>query len=491
MTPPPPHSTGASPASATSPKSFNEAASPRRVLLGVSFPILTRQTRVPWSWVVLMSVPWGYTQYVEHISTTAMTFKLRVFVDLPLLITLVGSFNHVFNILIGATANYVSDRIWTRHGRRRPLIMFGYLVVAIGLLVIPGINTLGALIVVIFVYEMLRDIGSPYEALCYEVVPTQQRGRLVSIFFWFRHLSNAFFFSVMIANWDSSWVMPWGQSVTGEQLVFWTGSMLAVSMFFFLWRGVRELPPAEMPPPVPRFQWAAVGAFIRNVFGDRRWLPLYAIAVAQSLFWGGMGNLGPLLFTEQIGYSKQQFGYLMAAATPLTLLLFMPIGGWLSDRVDRARVFPFFILAFAMCQVGVFVWFRFLTPGVPPALWMMVVVGLIPAGFQTIGTVICVPLIYDYVPRDYMGTVNAGVQLTRGIANVLIANGAGLWVTVYSGVFGRIQGKYDYTSVYLYCIVCLLISAVLVLWFSKQVAAGHIKKLGTEESEENQASASG
>src|SRR5690606_12971131 len=107
-----------------------------------SWPIRTGQKHVPWFWVGMLAFPWSSMLYFEQISNVAVTFTLRELGTAPVVITAVGSFNLLFNIFVNATCNYASDRIWTPLGRRKPFLLAGWLVVAIGCLVLPQLDRL-------------------------------------------------------------------------------------------------------------------------------------------------------------------------------------------------------------------------------------------------------------------------------------------------------------------------------------------------------------
>src|SRR5690606_30457129 len=103
--------------------------------------------RARWPWIAMLSLPWAAVLYFEQISNNAITFKLREFVETPVLITLIASFNLLFNIFVGATCNYASDRVWTPVGRRKPFLIVGWLSVAAGCFILPEVSTLWVLVV--------------------------------------------------------------------------------------------------------------------------------------------------------------------------------------------------------------------------------------------------------------------------------------------------------------------------------------------------------
>jgi Na+/melibiose symporter-like transporter len=435
-----------------------------------------------------MTGHWGAATYVEQLSSTAITFKLRPMVDSPLWITAITSFNLVFNVVIGATVNYASDRLWTRWGRRRPFIMTGQAVMAIGLLFLPGFHSLGPLIAMLFCYELMRDINTPFEPLLNEIIPPQQRGRAAAMGKIWRTVATALFFGVMLAQYDHVHHLPGGITITGEQAIFWVGSLLALYTFALLAFGVRETPPPASAQPRP---WPGVGPAIRgyfkDVFGDPQWRALYWVGLAMTVFWLGLGSLGPLLYTEQFGYSKAVYGWLIAVGTPFNLLLFLPLGGWLADKIDRMLIFKAGAMATAIMHLAFYLYARFGAPGGVPPVAFLVTFSVISTGLSTVAALAANPLIFDFIPRDKMGTVSSGIGVVRGIAAVLINNGVGLWVTLWSRWFGP-PGKYDYLSGYLYLTLLALGGTAVALWFEHQVRAGRFIKYGKQENDREAAS---
>lgn len=455
------------------------------------WPVRTGQVDAPWRWIGFLALPWASMVYFEHLSSVALTFKVREFVSTPVIITLIGSFNLLFNIGVGAGCNYASDRIWTRHGRRKPFLIVGWLAVAIGCLLFPTVETLCLLVVVAFVYEMLRDLATPYESLCNEVVPPHQRGRANAAFTFARQGMIAFFFAVMIGRWDEVQSLPWGGSVSGEQLVFWTGSLLAILASLWVYFGVREVPPDPVPPGWPRMTLAlvrgALAGFFRNVFGNRQWRALYAVAIAQMIFWIDLGSLGPLLYTEQWGFSKQIYGNLLAISTVVTLFVFLPLGGWLADRTERIPLFQGLAAGMMLSHLSLFLFIKFVAPEAGPPFAAVLIFKLISGGIGTLGTICSVSLMFDYVPRSHLGTVLAGVGITRGFAAIMINNGNGLWVTGLAMIWPRSHTNgeiaYDYASGYLYLALCGVAATGIAIWFARETRSGRLVKLGVLEAE--------
>ena len=459
------------------------------------WPIRTGQVRAPWLWVGLLSGPWAAMFYFEMISQQALTFKIREFVSTPALITLIASFNLVFNIFVGATCNFASDRVWTPIGRRKPFLLLGWGMIAIGCLLLPEINTLGLLVVVLFFYEMLRDTAIPYESLVNEVVPPKQRGRCMATLTVARELMKALFFAVLLGRWDETFAISGLCSFSGEHLIFWTASALAIGAMAFVGFGIRETKPDVMQQSQPAMDLRGLLAtgrgFLREVFGTRQWLAVYAVALAQMIFWTGFGSLTPLLFTEQWSFSKQEYGNVVAIGTAFTVIVCLPVGGWLADRVDRIFMFKLLAGLVTLVHLVFFIYLKIRAGNhIPPPLAAVLTHWLLQWGLGNLGVVCTVSMMFDFVPRNRLGTVASGIGITRGVANIFINNGIGLWVTGFSWVGAAAVGgtvAYDYESGFLYLVLLGLAATGVAFWFSSQVTNGRIRKLGVLEAEQDAA----
>ncbi|MCF3648417.1 MFS transporter [Synoicihabitans lomoniglobus] len=454
------------------------------------WPIRTGQKHAPWIWVFLLSGPWAAKLYFEQISQVAITFKLSEFTNVPALITAVGSFNLLFNIFVGATCNYSSDRVWTRWGRRKPFLLVGWGTIAIGCIILPQISTLWLLITALFFYEMLRDVDNPAESLINEVVPPKQRGRSQATMTFVREALKVLFFAVLIGRWDEVYHLPFLGTVTGDKAVFWTGTVIALGTMAFVGFGIKETPPAVLPPKSPPLTvarvWTLGRDFVRNVFGEPQWRPIYAVAVSQMIFWIGFGSLTPLLFTEEWGLSKQTYGNIIALGSPFVLLICLPLGGWISDRLDRLVLYKILAAGVTACHLVFFVYLKLrVGDDASPPFGAILTYWLIHTGIGSIGVVCTVSMMFDFVPRHRLGTVSAGIGITRGVASIFVNNGIGLWVTGASHFSGEAAvGTYDYESGFLYLVGCGCLSTWVAFWFARQVNSGRIKKLGVLEAEQ-------
>lgn len=99
--------------------------------------ILTQQTRVPWSWVVIALLPWTAVTITQFVNVLGLTFTLKKFTDDPVVISLITGSQQGFALIIGALVAFASDRIWTRWGRGKPILLTGWIFSGIFILLVP------------------------------------------------------------------------------------------------------------------------------------------------------------------------------------------------------------------------------------------------------------------------------------------------------------------------------------------------------------------
>lgn len=456
------------------------------------WPILTQQPRAPWMWVIAIQLPWFTLNVIENLSNTMLTFTLREFTSVAWVITLVTSFNVFFNMVVGSTCTYQSDRIWTRWGRRRPFLIVGGLCSAVFLTLIPFVREFWMLVAVLCLYEMLRDIANPTEALEKEVVPAPQRGRAQAVTQVAR-VGGALFFSVVLLGcFDEQYSLPGGVVLEGKLVVYWTGALLALGTAMFYLLCVREVPPQGFdpeahrnrvkPPISARRVVDGVVGFFRNVFGSRHNLVLLLVGVIMTTFWTDLGNLQPLLITEQFGYTKQTLGWIQGFGQVLTLVVALPLSGWLADRFDRVALFQWCAAGMLVHHIGYYLYARYLAPeGIPPVPVLLAFSTLFYS-VGNVGVIAAVAMQFDFIETSRMGTLTAGLQITRTLFNLLTRNAIGIWVTVYSVRFVT-SGRSDYLSGFHYLIVSSAVALVGAIWFGRLVRSGRLQPRGILEQE--------
>jgi hypothetical protein len=100
------------------------------------------------------------------------------------------------------------------------------------------------------------------------------------------------------------------------------------------------------------------------------------------------------------------------------------------------------------------------------------------------------PMIYEYMPRSKMGTINSGKGIYSDTLKFGIANLGAWWVWLYSSkVYHPPHCSYDYSSMYLIQFALIVPALIAKIFFIRQVVTGRIKKWGIIEVEGEEAAA--
>lgn len=457
--------------------------------------IVTHKPRVPWWWVTVMTLPWGATYLLALVNDQAVTFTIRKFTPDPSLIALLCSVNLMTNVLVGAPASYMSDRIWTPWGRRRPFIIGSRLGSALLLLLVPFMPSLWVFALFNIVLQAVIDLGTPAESLYFEIIPQPQRGRAVAMRHIFMGLCGVFFTSVLLANFDRSfaWRLPALPTLhcTGEQLVYVVTAVAllgiaALYMFF-----VRETPVHSSLVG----QSFHLRAYLRDVFGDHRWHAVYMLYVVPTFIKAGTAAFIPLLITDRFGYSKAQMAKVMLPLMLTQLAVIAPLIGWLADRLPRIRIMQCGLLGTLGWVIGYWLYLRFCAPGGVPSLFFIFGYGLIGEALTTTTAVPAGALLFDLIPSNRMGTLSSGFGLINSFLMVVFMNACGFFIRIYSRLFypaNRIDSsKYDYTALYLFQALMAAGGVALFLYFLRQYKRGKVIEYGKleEQAEEKLAAA--
>lgn len=460
-----------------------DAAARLRAISRVVMRIVTLQPKVPWTWVGSMMLPWMALHYADMVSGAPLTFTLRRFVEEPALIAFLSSINIAFNFMVGAISSYLSDRIWTRWGRRRPFLLVGWSGSSLMLVGVPLAPNLATLIVLVVLYQFFHDVAKPYEPLYNEVVPGPQRGRAGVLRSISTTITSLLFNGVLIAQFDREYGAADGSGfvLRGEHLIYWVGAALTVAAALFLTFGVRETPPPAGVATRERFRF---GRFVREVFGERRWWFVYALYACPLLAGTAANVFFPLTVTEQAGLTKAQFGRIESVTMLVNLALFVPLSGFLADRFSRLRLLQVAMGGAALVNLSLFALLRFGPEDFVSAkvvLAISVFAGM-GGGFVSLKYVIWGPLVYDFIPSDRFGTVSAGFSFVGGIVGFLLINLGGLWVQGFSSIAGTRSGSgYDYSSLFLLQSLLSLTAVLFCARFQREVSRGRIQQYGQRE----------
>lgn len=437
--------------------------------------IETQHKSIPWRWVILLQFL-NSARMLALFASGSMTFTMRKYIDSPIVINSVSSLDVLFNLLIAAPCLYYSDRIWTRHGRRLPFVLVSFLVLGTVILLLPLAGSAVPMAVLVVLWLIFWDVGSTFDVLIMEIVPPEQRGRASAIGAWFFQVIIILSAIVISGRFDDV-VHSAGFTLRGEELIYWWGAGCMFFCVLFLALFVREVKPTA-PPPVNH--GSGIKGAMNNLFAEKTLWPVYLLAFSTVLMQTGLGAIDPLLMTEQWGYSKQDMGTNLFVGGLLNLLLVIPLIGFLADRIDRLRLFSIGVAGSLIGQITYYIFIQFILPDRRPSIGQMILFGQFMSIFGQFSLIAMQPLLFEYIPRDKMGTAQAGLNFVRSITRLLTLNGIGIWVAAYSKWFLP-EGRFDYFSGYLFMILMNVLGCSFLVYFGLQVKRGRILPLGRTE----------
>src|SRR5438477_4892110 len=145
---------------------------------------------------------------------------LKSFGAPDLLIGLLSSTRSIEGAVIQPTIGALSDRVWTRFGRRRPFILIGIPLSAVFFVAGAFVNDLLLLAVVIFLFSIFFNVAvDPYTALLADIAPLQQRGWLSGLATGVQLFSSVAFLAVIAATTGGGSVPVWVYVLVGGVLL--------------------------------------------------------------------------------------------------------------------------------------------------------------------------------------------------------------------------------------------------------------------------------
>lgn len=233
----------------------------------------------------------------------------------------------VFAVGVPPLVGAVSDRIWTRAGRRRPLMAAATLVDLAGLGLMFSATSYAQLLAGYLVAQLATNAaGAAYNGLIPDSVPVADFGRMSGFIAAMAQVGQ-------VASLLGTLVLATRHALLGVYVLI--GVVLLLSLLPSLAAGLEQPPRADKGPPQPLLR--RVVQFIRPITGgDFTWVFLTRLSVTC-----GINAVSPFLlpfFRDVIGVAHpEQFTpvwllTVLVVATPFALA-----GGSLSDRFGRKR----------------------------------------------------------------------------------------------------------------------------------------------------------
>jgi Na+/melibiose symporter-like transporter len=247
-----------------------------------------------------------------------------------LLIGLLSSTRSIEGALIQPTVGAVSDRIWTRLGRRRPFLLIGVPLSAVFFVAGAFVDDLVGFAAVIFLFSIFFNVAvDPYTALLADIAPLHQRGWLSGLSTGVQLVSSVLFL-VVIATATSG----------GGPLPLWTYFLVAavlVVSFGLTVLGVDEPRELEHGAAAERHQRLPLRTYIEVLLEQRQ-----AMRYLGTLFvyQFGLNAILPYLvlyIVDEI-HQTQQVAFALSAGLLVVTALGAIVFGKLADRMGTQRV---------------------------------------------------------------------------------------------------------------------------------------------------------
>ena len=154
---------------------------------------------------------------------------LKSFGAPDLLTGLLSSTRSIEGVVIQPTVGAVSDRIWTRLGRRRPFMLVGIPLSALFFLLAGFyVHTLLGLAVAIFLFSIFFNAAvDPYAALLADIAPVRERGLLSGVSTGVQVLSQVVFLVIISRAAAAAGEVPlWTYALVAAVMVFSFGATI-------------------------------------------------------------------------------------------------------------------------------------------------------------------------------------------------------------------------------------------------------------------------
>ncbi|MEI6034156.1 MAG: MFS transporter [Verrucomicrobiae bacterium] len=400
--------------------------------------IITRQPHIPFSWLLMTMVPWVFFYFLMSVGGVNV-FVLNRLIDNPAGLTFALSLPGLLFAFVplGPFISYSSDRIWTRFGRRKVFLIVGFSGTAMVMLSYPLAPNIWVFIGLMFLAAFFGNFNSPFEALKLEITPPAMRGRAAAIGTWITTVVNILFFMTVIGRFDE--VIPFMHlSLSGDKIIYWSAATgLLIALFVYLF-GIHEMPPhSKITGEKFRLKtmWLALSS------PQLRYL--YIFGIAAGLLAANLGALGALLYINQWGYSLQEMGFNIAVGGVINLFL-IPAIGLLADKGkghNRMKIWLTCLTLILLLNISYFSYVTWYLPDQRPSLVEIIFFGELTSIVGIVAGVVYYPLVYDYIPRNLMGTYFAGSAILGGISGFITVNGLGLFMLGWAHIFQPPAGE--------------------------------------------------
>ena len=398
--------------------------------------IVTCKQEIPRRWVIFAILPWASFTFNSAVVGTAFLFSLKKFIENPAGLTFIMSIPGILAMAVSPVASFLSDRIWTRFGRRKPFIIASWTGMLTAMILMPLMPNFWLLLAAYILYHFSSDLNSPMEPLKQEIIPPKDRVWATGAMAWCSNLATMTFYFVMLGRFDDVSYLA-GLKLDGEWVIYWSAGLMLALLLLLIILGIKETDPKSSL----RGQKLTLRNFVGGLL-DRELWPVYLLVFGNAClnFYAGLGALSNLLYTDQWGYTKQEMGVNVAIGGIANLFIIGLLTAFAS-KLNRMKAYQTTLCLSLLGNVLYYCYVEFVLPDKRPTLFEIIVFGETLSVLAILTGLLYVPLVYDYVRRNRMGTYAAGASIVGLAARLITLNGVGLFVTFYASVFQPPAGE--------------------------------------------------
>ncbi len=385
----------------------------------------------------MVTLPWALFYFMIQVNGVNF-FILNRLIENPAALTFFFSLPGLLFMFIpvGPYISFMSDRIWTRWGRRKIFLIICFTGMAIVLFCYPLAPNVWAFLALMCVATFIGSFGAPFEALKLEIIPPDMRGRSAAMNTWVSTIVNIVFNLAVIGRFDE--VIPFlGREFSGIKILYWSAAIALLIVVYNYLFGIHEVNPKST---ITGEKFNIRKAWKAMTMPQLRYL--YIFMLATTLLGASLGSLGTLLYINQWGYSFQEMGINIAVGGILNLFL-IPVIGIFADkgRRHRMRIWLVCVTIISLLMLGYFAYVTWYLPDQRPSLVEIIFFGETTCIVGIIGGMVYYPLVYDYIPRNLMGTYGAGCGILGGIIGFFTTNGLGVFLLCWAKLFQPPAGE--------------------------------------------------
>ena len=353
----------------------------------------------------------------------SLSFNLPVFGAVTMgsafVIGLILALNPLFGVIAQPLVGVVSDRVWTRVGRRAFFIIVAAPVVAFCLVSVPLTSTLWKLVLIVVVYQFFQDVlwGSDHPLLA-DLFPSRQRG-MVAGMLAISYQLGAVFVSRVGLEWVEAHEQANGGELFGLPLYTTAAALqicLVMGLAFFLW---------EKPNPGPPRPKVTIKSYITDFAAQPGLLRMGWIHFLRAYMYNSATAFLVLFGTITLGASLGDYARMMGWL-PMTAMAYVWLVGIVADKVRRERMLMF---GFAASVAG------YALAWTSHTLFMLAAAFLIFRFAWTVLEITFKSLVTDFYPREMVGQL-------AGAINIFYAAGRTLAVVSVGALVGLFDNNY-------------------------------------------------